>query len=523
LGLVKDLLDAPGVARATDEADAARLAGQLSDALGLKVLPQSICGNEGAIYAMGRQGGKRMLCLVARGGNNTVAAFEGKTVSITVDEEELSARVCPTGHANAVEVRKQLLFARPVPVGLKKSFGFGDRLGLATPGHVRAVRGTSMVPFFAQQSIREMTRSGRTPEIVMDDATWGTLEEGYTEARGSDADHLKTADDADACLAAGFTLFTIDPGDEVDDAADEEKAAALREKFDRRPWEELETMPEDCRRAFLGAPVTLSDALTIAFTDETLDRAAVKYGRAVLHVAKLYRHIAAKRDEGQFELEVSVDETETPTSVVEHYYIASELKRLGVAWVSLAPRFVGRFEKGVDFIGDIAEFERTFIHHVDIARHLGPYKLSLHSGSDKFSIYSVAAKHAGELIHVKTAGTSYLEALHVTAEVKPALFREILDFAIGRYEEDKKTYHVSADLAKVPASKDLGDDELAGVIARFDARQVLHVTYGSVLMTKDETGRPRFRDRLLAVLKADPEAHAAALEKHLRRHVQPFA
>lgn len=523
MGLIADLLDAPGVATAVEAADAGKLAAQLSAVAGIEIIPQSVVGNEGAIYAMGRTDGERMLFVCARTDEAPMGVFEGESRSADVDGEGLRMLLCEANHANAVRLREQLLHLRPQCIGLSKSFGFGDRLGLATPGHVLAVRRTSMRPFFAQQSIREMTRSGRSPETVMDDATWGMMETGYREPHGADADHLKNTDDVDVCLAAGFTLFTIDPGAHVDDAADAASATALREKFDALPWDALETTPADCRSAFVTRPVRISDEVSITFTEETLVRAAVKYGRAALHTAKLYRHLAGKAPETGFELEVSVDETETPTSVAEHYYIASELKRLGVKWVSLAPRFVGAFEKGVDYIGDIGEFDRTFACHVEIARHLGPYKLSLHSGSDKFSIYPVAAKHAGDLIHVKTAGTSYLEALRVIADLDAELFREIFAFAVGRYEEDKKTYHVSAQLSKAPDPSALAADELPNVLDQFDARQVLHVSYGSVLMSETADGTPRFRDRLLTTLKAHPEAYAATLERHLGRHVQPFA
>jgi hypothetical protein len=288
------------------------------------------------------------------------------------------------------------------------------------------------------------------------------------------------------------------------------------------PWAELETTADDCRTRYTAKPIALGSALTVAFDDESLMRAAVKYGRAVVHTATLYRHLIAKARQGSVELEVSVDETDSPTSVAEHYYIAAELKRLGVEWVSLAPRYVGAFEKGVDYIGDLDAFERSFAGHVAVARHLGPYKLSLHSGSDKFSIYPIAAKLAGDLIHVKTAGTSYLEALRVIAKIDPSLFREILAFGIGRYDEDRATYHVSAQLAKVPDPESVADNDLPGVLDQFDARQVLHVSYGSVLMAEDASGASRFRDRLLRVLKTDPEAHAAGLKHHMDKHVAPF-
>jgi len=209
-----------------------------------------------------------------------------------------------------------------------------------------------------------------------------------------------------------------------------------------------------------------------------------------------------------------VDETETPTSVHEHFYIAGELKRLGVRWVSLAPRFVGRFEKGVDYIGDLDHFEAELARHAAVARYFGGYKLSLHSGSDKFSIYPLAARHTGGRVHLKTAGTSYLEALRVIAQVEPGFFREMLAFARERYETDRATYHVSAQLDKVPAPETLADANLPGLLEQFDARQVLHVTFGSVL--------DRFGDQLKAALAAHEEAHYAALARHFEKHLTPF-
>ena len=127
-----------------------------------------------------------------------------------------------------------------------------------------------------------------------------------------------------------------------------------------------------------------------------------------------------------------MDETETPTTPAEHVYFATELRRLGVQWVSLAPRYVGRFEKGVDYIGDLAAFTANFAIHAAIARTLGPYKLSLHSGSDKFSIYEIAARETQGFVHLKTAGTSYLEALRTVAQVQPDVLRDIYAYSLER-------------------------------------------------------------------------------------------
>lgn len=504
------------------EDGAADLAALLGEHSGLAVYPRSIAAAEQALFFLGRAGTEKRLGVVSREGR---PAFEGERRAMEHGGERLVLQVCPATHANAAALRAVLPWTAPRVLGLKRSVGCGDRLGLATPGHLHAVRKHGLAPILAQQSIREMTRTERTPDDVMDAATWGVFQEGWRDGFGADADHLKTFDDVDRCVAAGFTFFTIDPSAYVDNDADTDDAAALGAKVAALPWDVLATTFDDMRRAYLGRPLRVGEggeAFDVSFDEAALLRAAAKYGGAVAHTARMYRHLAGRMGARPFELEMSVDETETPTSVAEHFFVASELRRLGVAWVSLAPRFVGRLEKGVDYIGDAAELEATLRRHVAIARALGPYKLSLHSGSDKFSIYPLFARLAGDLFHLKTAGTSYLEALRAVAEVDAGLFREILGFARDHYEADRATYHVSADLAKVPAPADVADADLPGLLDQFDARQVFHVTFGSVLTARDAGGRPRFRDRLVAALEADEDTHYRALEAHFDRHLAPF-
>jgi hypothetical protein len=237
----------------------------------------------------------------------------------------------------------------------------------------------------------------------------------------------------------------------------------------------------------------------------------------------MYRCVESAMRGRAFEIEVSVDETETPTSHAEHVVIAAELRRLGVRWVSLAPRFVGRFEKGVDYIGDPGAFEADVRVHAAIARAFGPYKISLHSGSDKFSIYESAAREARGLVHLKTAGTSYLEALRAVAAVSPALFRAIYRFSRGRYDEDKASYHVSASVVRAPQPGDVEDGQLAGLLDDFDVREILHVTFGSVLTTRGPDGALTYADALFSLLRANPDAYASCLERHFIRHLKPFA
>jgi tagaturonate epimerase len=121
------------------------------------------------------------------------------------------------------------------------------------------------------------------------------------------------------------------------------------------------------------------------------------------------------------------------------------------------------------------------------------------------------------LAHLKTAGTSYLEALRTVAALDPRLFRDVYDYSCTRYEEDRASYHVSASLEQAVQSEDVPDEELPALLERFDEREILHVTFGSVLREAS------FRDRLMGLLVEHADHYAAGLEKHFMRHLKPFA
>jgi tagaturonate epimerase len=445
-------------------------------------------------------------------GEKRLAVVGGDSGFVGIRHESSSPLICPLSPENARVLRQRLPWLRPVPLGLKTSVGFGDRLGVATPGHIRAARGAQIAPIFAQQSVRENTRIGRTPQQVMDDAMWGVFQSGWREPWGADADHMKVVGDIDPFIDAGYTFFTIDPGEHVDNEADTADDSTLRARVQALPWTELDSSP-DALRQQLSKTFQL-DGLTLEFDEHTILKAAAKYCGAVAHTVRMARYLRSRKADA--DLEMSVDETDTTTTWHEHFYIASELRRLGISWTSLAPRFVGRFEKGVDYIGDLHELEENIAGHAAIMRFFGnSYKLSLHTGSDKFGVYPLALKHTGGWVHMKTAGTSYLEALRVMAVVEPALFREVLDFSRGRFEHDRKTYYISAQLDKVPASAALSDADLPDLLNQFDARQVLHVTFGSVLDT--------YGKQLQAMLRAYEDQYIAAVKAHFDRHLESFA
>jgi hypothetical protein len=219
----------------------------------------------------------------------------------------------------------------------------------------------------------------------------------------------------------------------------------------------------------------------------------------------MFKHLSNLKD--MFDFEVSVDETDSSTTPLEHFFIANELTRLGVKFTSLSPRFIGRFEKGVDYIGDLNALDVELAKHAAVTKYFGTYKLSLHSGSDKFSVYPLIAKYWGEQLHVKTAGTSYLEALRVIAKCESALFLKIYSLGRERYEMDKKSYHVSGDVNLLPDTNDL-----SSLLDNFHAREVLHVTFGSAIA--------RLGVELKEALVKHETVYLEALQAHFEKHLR---
>jgi hypothetical protein len=280
----------------------------------------------------------------------------------------------------------------------------------------------------------------------------------------------------------------------VDNAADTDSLSALQKKAKGKDWDRLSAL-------YLS---TSDDKGFGAFDSEKLLRALVKYGMAINCTIEMFRRLSELKE--SFDFEVSVDETDAPTTPLEHYFIANELTQAGVKFTSLAPRFIGRFEKGVDYIGNLSELDAELAKHAAVTSHFGTYKLSLHSGSDKFSVYPLIVKHWGSRLHVKTAGTSYLEALRALAVAEPALFVRIWMLGLERYHTDRATYHVSADPDLVPVGL-----PLPALLDDFHAREILHVTFGSALTA--------FGAEIKPALVRHADVYNANLQKHFGKHL----
>ena len=407
-------------------------------------------------------------------------------------------------HANAVILREKFPFTAPCSV-LKRdrSVGVGDRLGIATPGHIRVFEDYDAYPVLAQQSIRELNLTGRTFEDVLDCATFAVFRENFTRGFGADGDHLKTNEEVEYAIGCGYTMITLDCSEHIRNDVGDLSFDEVKAQYKKDPALE---------EKYLGKTFEV-EGNEIAFTEEEFMRMCLIYNEAIDFAAAVYAKYFAGRDDA-LDFEVSIDETATPTAPAQHYYVASELIARGVSIATIAPRFCGEFQKGIDYIGDIAQFEQEFKVHAAIARKFG-YKISVHSGSDKFSVFPYVGKYSEGRFHLKTAGTNWLEAMKIVAEHNPELYRQIHRYALDEaFDEAKKYYHVTTNLANIPALDTLSDDELPGLFENNDSRQLIHITYGLILTN------PKFRQPLFDTWRTYREEYAEAVHRHIGRHLQ---
>jgi hypothetical protein len=316
----------------------------------------------------------------------------------------------------------------------KYSFGTGDRFGHQGKAQLAAVakaKGMGLdLAIVWNKSHREHTIIGTVQQALREEADSAVKALGYEGQYLVDADHigLGTVD----LFMESSDFFTLDVADFIGKPASPESLTAFKEKMS----------------TFIGSMQIPGITRPLAITSELIDHAAKKYLYAAQEAAKIYRHILEKKKGREFVTEVSMDETAEPQSPVEMLFILAALAEEKVPLQTIAPKFSGRFNKGVDYIGDVDQFAREFEEDLCVIKyaikHFGlpeDLKLSIHSGSDKFSIYGpmreLIRKHdAG--IHVKTAGTTWLEELIGLAEAGGeglAIAKRVYGASYQRFDE----------------------------------------------------------------------------------------
>jgi len=334
------------------------------------------------------------------------------------------------------------------------SFGVGDRFAHQAKAQLQAFQklaaeGIVVAPVW-NKSNREHTFVGSEPQNVLDAAKAAISAKGWEHGWHVDADHirLETVERFIACS----DFFTLDVADSIGQPT---PLADVQAFINRHP-ELIGTLTI----AGLSEPFTT--------TREEVEQVASKYFLAVQEAGNIYRHISARKGEANFIAEVSMDETDAPQTPPELLIILAALADEKVRIQTIAPKFTGRFNKGVDYVGDLSQFEREFNDDLAVIAHAiqqyglpANLKLSVHSGSDKFSLYPIihrALARTGAGLHLKTAGTTWLEELVGLSEAGGeglVLTKEIYAYAFAHVDELCAPYASVIDIerSKLPSAE----------------------------------------------------------------------
>jgi hypothetical protein len=408
----------------------------------------------------------------------------------------------------------------------KYSFGIGDRFGHQGKAQLAALveakkQGVEITPVW-NKSNREHGIIGTKPADVRREADAAVAAWNWTGPYFVDADHISLSN-VDGFLEAS-DFFTLDVAEFIGRAAPPADVDAF--------IEEHKNLLGSHHIHGMDAPVEIN-AVRLNFI-------ASKYLAAIRQAGAIYRHIEAAKGAGNFVTEVSMDETDTPQTPIEMFVILAAIAEEGIPAQTVAPKFSGRFNKGVDYVGDVDQFAREFEQDLAVLRFAAKefglpsgLKLSVHSGSDKFSIYrpireALAKFDAG--LHLKTAGTTWLEELTGLALAGGdglAIAKEIYGKALARIDELCGPYAtvIDIDRGKLPAPDVVAkwDGERFAVALRHNPacrqynpnfRQILHVAYKIAA----ELG-PRFTDVLD---EYEPTIAQQVTTNIYERHIRPL-
>ncbi len=408
----------------------------------------------------------------------------------------------------------------------KYSFGVGDRFAHSAKAQLRACMlaadaGADVVPVW-NKSHREHTTVGSQPDSVRAAAAAAVRELGWKKPYHVDADHIRL--ETVGGFIASSDFYTLDVADSIGAAAD---PAALKAFVDRHP-------------ELVGKLQIPGITEPLSITRGDVEKFAAKYLHAVSEAGKIYRQIVDLKGAEKFITEVSMDETDSPQTPPELLVILAALADEEIPLQTIAPKFTGRFNKGVDYVGDLTQFEKEFNADLAvIAYAIGKYglpanlKLSVHSGSDKFSIYGPIRKAIRRFdagLHVKTAGTNWLEEVIGLAESDGAgleLAKEIYAKALVKRDALCAPYAAVIDIdpQKLPTAEQVQKWSGAQFAAalRHDQqcgdfnphlRQLIHVGYKVAA---------QLGDRYLQMLRSCEDTISRNVTENLyQRHLKPL-
>ena len=369
------------------------------------------------------------------------------------------------------------------------SIGVGDRFEHQGEAQLQALKKfkdqhIEVVPVW-NKSHREHEIIGTKPTSVREESESAVENLNWQGSYYIDADHIGL-DNVDLFMDSS-NYFTLDVADMIGEEAEHEEIEGFVDKY--KKYTTKKELPDELEK--------------MTINEDKIRNIARKYLRAVKEAGQIYRHIESKKGKGDFITEVSMDETENPQTPLEMFFILAAIAEENIPAQTIAPKFSGEFYKGIDYVGDEEAFAREIKADLEVIEYAvnefglpDNLKISIHSGSDKFSIYGPIRKmldETGAGLHIKTAGTTWLEELHgliLAGEEGLEFVKKIYKEALERIDELSAPYKdvINIERSNLPSGNEIDDfskQKLAGMLVHntenklynVDLRQLLHLSY----------------------------------------------
>ena len=381
-------------------------------------------------------------------------------------------------------LRREFPWTAPSRVlALRKTVGVGDRLDLCLPGTLDAFRESDAVPMAVQQSPRELSLSGRSWEEALDAASFAVYREGYTGPWGACADRLQSFQEIEAALAAGYTCLSVDCAPLL--GGGEAPTEELRELYQGRTFS--------------------AEGKQIVFDRLTLEDCCREFGQVIILLSEVFYSYVQRAG---VDLEILLNEAETPTGAAGLYFLANELCRRGVAFQAVCPRLELPLEAAAPLDGEAESLRQELELLSAVSRCFG-FKLSFRCLEHKPELIGLLGEVTGARLHACLGGLGWLEAMRLLAREEPVLFRLVYGLSLTALPIARQSFPSSLDETALPALEGLEDPALPALLTQPPVRQLMELTYGQVLHSQ-------LKDRLLTFFRSRASELSAQMKNQVR-------
>ncbi len=473
----------------------------------LKIYPRSFCFKNELWYGLIRTAKAVKLAVLGTRSGVLSDPFQGDSY-----HQKYSLKICDLSKENTNCLMDLFAYTRPISLrSYSMTVGFGDQLGLAIPGILRAIRKFEARPVLTKFLEKESTEKNANRFIR--EPVWAIFQENYQEGYGTDRNHLNSLQDVKCALDSGASVITLDLSGKMNPDVFREPEELINRRFceeiDEGDAKVILHLFLDKEFQFRGPEGNFS----FRFDEQSVKRNTLFFQKALDFTEEVYEWIRIRtKNQATIDLGISLEKMPFPTSPEHHFFLALQLSHRGVHLQFLAPQIFGGFRNDVNFNEDQKASREQFYQHLLIAEDYG-YKISIR-GKNPSSLLSGIGGLANEFMHLRLPDLSWLEAMRLVTLFRPALYREMHSYSLSEFSQKSRLQHP---LEQKPKLEELSDEGLSALLDQEDSREFIQIAFKDLLHAASQSGEYIFRNKLYETLNRYEEDYWSLLEASIER------